>query len=994
MNSRTRLSVVATTTMRMELRNCPICNARASTADLIGPLADHQMQEGREFNLTCCACGDLIYLSPAPDESDIRAMYVDIPQFDNDEYRGDLVRAAADEFYYGRFRALLAKMNHPEDRALRVLEVGAGLSWMCQAAKKLNPRNVTVAQDISSEAAAECTWVDRYYVASDVMACREIEDQAPYDVISLTHVIEHLVDPVGALKRLRELMAPEGLFFITAPSRPPGWRRGDGVASWQNWSYNHVPAHVQYFSRQSMERAAREAGLELVFWTMAEEGQAFEAWLSRSTPAVSMVSPAVRERISFYRDAFSNAVPFPHIVIDNFFEPDKAEKLLEDFPPFDPANATNEFGEVGRKAVVTDIAKISPFYHEAYEYISSKGFLDLISQVTGIPDLVYDEQMFGAGTHENLEGQELDPHVDFNYIESTKLHRRLNLLLYLNTEWEQEWGGCLELHSNPRRPWENRIDVIRPVFNRCVVFETSERSWHGFERIRLPEGKKHLSRKLLSIYLYTRERPAEETVAPHGTFYVQRPLPACFAPGHSLTEDDVLEARKLIQGRDEWIEYYQRKEIRDSARIQQLTHFPGTQGVDTQAHLSGNARQEGRVCGMWKDGWIGSPFEITVTLLEPIDTIVLRLKSHPASEGEQELCVSVDGAPASRHWVKPGEAAIRIRIEKNAGDTIKLRITSYDTYCAARAEKGGDIREVVTVLEEILFLRESAPPPVPVAGCGHQEGPALVFWADGWIGRPFEAGIRLEEPIGSIFIEGYLPGEPPPEMEVTVRVNGVAVLRQKPVKGPFRLEVPAGVDAEKLLKVGITSNVSFADGNGVDSRDRVFVLREIRPRKETLSAMGTEFLRVPLIGAGRQEGSPVGFWPDGWIGNPFEVGVRLEEPVGSMVIEGYLPEEPPQEMELTLRVNGVAVLRQKAAKGPFTMEAPADVPAEELLKVRITSNVSFHERNGHERNGDTRERAIVLREIRLCKEGIDPHRGNSHDNGWPGRLRKLVPTRS
>jgi hypothetical protein len=99
-------------------------------------------------------------------------------------------------------------------------------------------------------------------------------------------------------------------------------------------------------------------------------------------------------------------------------------------------------------------------------------------------------------------------------------------------------------------------------------------------------------------------------------------------------------------------------------------------------------------------------------------------------------------------------------------------------------------------------------------------------------------------------------------------------------------------------------------------------------------------------------------------------------------------------MELTLRVNGVAVLRQKAAKGPFTMEAPADVPAEELLKVRITSNVSFHERNGHERNGDTRERAIVLREIRLCKEGIDPHRGNSHDNGWPGRLRKLVPTRS
>jgi SAM-dependent methyltransferase len=825
----------------MQLRNCPICNARPSNAGLIGSLeANHHKQEGREFQLTGCACGDLIYLSPAPDESDIRAMYADSSQFDRDQYRGEF-GAAADAFYSERLRALLSKMNHPRDRALRVLEIGAGLSWMCRVAKQFDPRNVTVAQDISSEVVRECTWVDHYYVATDLMKCSELQNHAPYDVISLTHVIEHLVDPVGALKLLRKLVAPTGYLFITAPHRPPGWEGANGIELWRKWSYNHVPAHVQYFSRRSMERAAREAGFELTFWASADGEQAFEAWLKPSTPVVSMVSPEVREQISLYRHEFSNARPFPHVVIDQFFETDKAEKLLDEFPPFDPANAKNEFGEVGRKAVVTDIRKISPFYAEVYRYTSSGGFLDFISQITGIPDLVHDELMFGAGTHENLEGQALDPHVDFNFIESSRLHRRLNLLLYLNKEWEQDWGGCLELHSNPRRPRENRIDVIRPVFNRCVVFETSERSWHGFERIQLPEGKKHLSRKLLSIYLYTRDRPVEEIVPPHSTFYVQRPLPARFAPGHTLTADDVLDAEQRLQARDGWIEHYQRKEIADSGIIQQLTKTLESLGPGLQVRLSGNARQQGSARGIWQDGWIGSPFEITMELLEPVDSIMVRGHSHPRRESEQELSVSVDDAPALQYRVQPGKFLLKTGASKNAGETLKLRITSPDSYNAARAGTGPDVREIVTFLEEIAVRGGTAESPESashgrplVTGCGHQEGPLLGFWPDRWIGSPFEAGIRLEKPIALIVIDGYLPEEPPPEMELTVRLNGLAVLRQKPAKGLFSLEVRADVCALELVKLRITSDVVCDAENGVDARRRVIVLREIRLLKERL----------------------------------------------------------------------------------------------------------------------------------------------------------------
>jgi 2OG-Fe(II) oxygenase superfamily len=237
-----------------------------------------------------------------------------------------------------------------------------------------------------------------------------------------------------------------------------------------------------------------------------------------------MINPAIHSAAARYRTEFVNARPFPHVVIDGFFEETSAEQLLHDFPRFDPANAITEHGEVGRKATIADIRRISPFYTEVYRYISSPQFLDTVSEITGIPALVHDELMFGGGTHENLEGHETDVHVDFNFLEDRKLHRRLNLLLYLNKEWDQSWGGCLELHTNPRRPKEDRMKLIVPLFNRCVIFETSEHSWHGFERIRLPDNKKHLSRKLLSIYLYTRDRPAEQIVPPHSTFYVQRPL--------------------------------------------------------------------------------------------------------------------------------------------------------------------------------------------------------------------------------------------------------------------------------------------------------------------------------------------------------------------------------------------------------------------------------------------------------------------------------------
>ena len=247
---------------------------------------------------------------------------------------------------------------------------------------------------------------------------------------------------------------------------------------------------------------------------------------------------------------FRRREPFRHAVIENFFEPGYCAQLLEQFPAFERGNARNEAGEPGMKSTIEKIRAIGPAYAALDHLVQSRELLDLVGRITGIPELLYDPWYFGGGTHENRSGQDLDAHVDFNRHPVEKWHRRLNLIVYLNREWEDAWGGSLELHSNPRSP-DDRITTITPLFNRAVIFETTEWSWHGFPRIALPLPRQSLTRKSIALYFYTKERPADELADSHSTIYVDQPLPARFQPGLTLAEDDVQALRVLLARRDQ-----------------------------------------------------------------------------------------------------------------------------------------------------------------------------------------------------------------------------------------------------------------------------------------------------------------------------------------------------------------------------------------------------------------------------------------------------------
>lgn len=283
---------------------------------------------------------------------------------------------------------------------------------------------------------------------------------------------------------------------------------------------------------------------------------------------LALLNPEAVRKTAQWSVEFAAAQPFRHVVIDSFLHPEFLDRLMAAFPAFDQAGALNEAGEPGGKCVVPKLRAIGGAYAEFDGLIRSREFRAWAGRVTGIPDLLYDADYSGGGTHENRNGQELDPHVDFNYHPRTGWHRRLNLILFLNAEWRPEWGGSLELEGGETRS-------VLPLANRCVIFETDEHSWHGFRRIRLPADRSHLSRRSIAVYYYTRTRPAEERAPHHGTFYLPRPLPQHLEAGHTLSDEDVRELHVLIARRDQQIQFLYQRELQFSRMIHSFSYRLG-----------------------------------------------------------------------------------------------------------------------------------------------------------------------------------------------------------------------------------------------------------------------------------------------------------------------------------------------------------------------------------------------------------------------------------
>lgn len=220
-----------------------------------------------------------------------------------------------------------------------------------------------------------------------------------------------------------------------------------------------------------------------------------------------------------YKDKYQNAEPFSHIYFDDFLPAEYLEEVLKEFPDVNDSQWQEFKAETENgKLASTGYDLIPPVTRYVLDQLNTPPFLRFLEKLTGIQGLIPDPYYIGGGMHQTRKGGWLSIHVDFNRYEQLGLYRRINVLLYLNKDWKDEYGGHLELWDEKM---EKCYDKVAPVFNRVAIFTTSENSHHGHpDPLTCPEG---VTRKSLAWYYYTATSGGVIEEVPHTTLYHARP---------------------------------------------------------------------------------------------------------------------------------------------------------------------------------------------------------------------------------------------------------------------------------------------------------------------------------------------------------------------------------------------------------------------------------------------------------------------------------------
>jgi hypothetical protein len=222
---------------------------------------------------------------------------------------------------------------------------------------------------------------------------------------------------------------------------------------------------------------------------------------------------------------------FRHVVIDDFL-PAQGVRLLSDrFPAPDhpvwldwKTRSPSQYGKQG-PGNSDRFELLDPRFLQGLQQFNSWIFLRYLENLTSIEGLLPDPYFTGGGMHQILHGGILDIHTDFNYYDKLKIFRRLNVLLYLTLDWQEAYGGSLELWDNAPSAGGRCFHSIPPVFNRLVVFETDKTSFHGHPREwAAPEG---LYRRSIALYYYTAQKAPDKVYDGITDFqnYATKPLP-------------------------------------------------------------------------------------------------------------------------------------------------------------------------------------------------------------------------------------------------------------------------------------------------------------------------------------------------------------------------------------------------------------------------------------------------------------------------------------
>jgi hypothetical protein len=215
---------------------------------------------------------------------------------------------------------------------------------------------------------------------------------------------------------------------------------------------------------------------------------------------------------------FQHASPFPHIVVDDIFPATLLDEVLSEYP--EPEEVLWQSFDLPTevKLALADTERMGPTTRHLLAEFNGQVFIDFLERLTGIDGLIPDPHYEGGGLHQIRRDGYLKVHADFNRHTRLSLDRRLNVLLYLNRDWPDAFGGQLELWNKAMTRCEARIP---PIFNRMVVFATTDFAHHGHpDPLTCPPNR---ARRSMALYYYTNGRPASEVSYTHTTLFRARP---------------------------------------------------------------------------------------------------------------------------------------------------------------------------------------------------------------------------------------------------------------------------------------------------------------------------------------------------------------------------------------------------------------------------------------------------------------------------------------
>jgi Rps23 Pro-64 3,4-dihydroxylase Tpa1-like proline 4-hydroxylase len=222
-----------------------------------------------------------------------------------------------------------------------------------------------------------------------------------------------------------------------------------------------------------------------------------------------MLNPKLKQAAESLKSTYNNAYEYPHTVFDNFVDPtiikdvEVEARMLTQMPEHSWrfGGGDDEHASQLLKRGIKELDKMLPSMNLLCRYFNNPEFLEFLRELTGIEDLVGDWSFEGGGFHVTYPGGLLNIHHDFNYTDKMgpdRMYRKVNLLVYLNEDWEKEWGGELELWKSDV---SSKFKSIVPQFNRAVLFNIEDAPHGHPDPLQCPEGE---CRRSLAFYYYSK----------------------------------------------------------------------------------------------------------------------------------------------------------------------------------------------------------------------------------------------------------------------------------------------------------------------------------------------------------------------------------------------------------------------------------------------------------------------------------------------------------